>query len=77
MKKFLGILAISATMVACNNSADSTENKQDSIDSAANAQKELVDSSANATTNAIDSAADATKDKIDSSAAAKKDSTKH
>jgi hypothetical protein len=63
MKKFLGILVISATMVACNNSSDATDNKVDSTDSAAKAQKEMVSDSANATKNAIDSVHDA---KVDS-----------
>ena len=66
MKKFLGILAIAGTLVACNNSADSAENLKDSIDSAANVKTEKVDSAADATINKIDSTADAKKDAIDS-----------
>lgn len=31
MKKFLGILALAVTMVACNDSADSTDTTADSI----------------------------------------------
>lgn len=64
MKKFLGILVIAGTLVACNNSADSSENSKDSIDSAANAQKEAVDSNANNLQNQIDSSADAKKDSL-------------
>ena len=66
MKKFIAVLAIAGTLVACNNSADSAENKKDSIDSAANVQTDKIDSSANAATDKIDSAADAKKDAIDS-----------
>ena len=55
MKKFLGVLAIAGTLVACNNSADSAENKKDSIDSAANVQTDKIDSTADAKKDAIDS----------------------
>ena len=34
MKKFLGILAIAATLVACDNSANSEQRTKDSTDSA-------------------------------------------
>ena len=63
MKKFLGILAIAGTLVACNNSADSAENKTDSIDSVADVKTDVIDSVADAKKDAIDSTADA---KIDS-----------
>lgn len=72
MKKFLGILVIAGALVACNNSADSTEDKKDSIDSAANAQKEAVDSNANHMQNQIDSNANAKKDSLNA-----KDSVNH
>ena len=66
MKKFIAVLAIAGTLVACNNSADSAENKKDSIDSATNVTTDKIDSAADATINKIDSAADAKKDAIDS-----------
>jgi len=55
MKKILGILVIAGSLVACNDNANSTENKVDSADSAAKAQKEVVDSNAAAQKEAIDS----------------------
>lgn len=61
MKKFVVVLAIAGSVMACNNAADSTENKKDSIDSTASAVKGRMDSTA-----------DTEKDLIDSSAAAKK-----
>jgi len=64
MKKFLGILAIAGTLVACNNSANSTDNKVDSTDSAAKAQKAAVDTMAKEQKAAIDTNAKATKDSI-------------
>jgi len=72
MKKFLGILVIAGSLVACNNSADSTENKKDSTDSAASATKDAIDSSANAAKDVVDSSANATKDSLN-----KKDSAAH
>lgn len=33
MKKFLGILAIAGTLVACNNAADQEKRTKDSLDS--------------------------------------------
>ena len=39
MKKFLAIIAIAGTLIACNNAADSTENAQDSLDSVAAERK--------------------------------------
>jgi hypothetical protein len=65
MKKFLGILVIAASLVACNDNAATTENKQDSIDSATKAQNAVIDSSADARTDMNDSAAKAKKDSLD------------
>ena len=65
MKKILGILVIAGALVACNDNATSTENKQDSIDSAAKATTNKIDSSADAAINKVDSAADAKKDSLD------------
>jgi hypothetical protein len=72
MKKILGILVIAGSLVACNDNAASTENKKDSIDSAAKAKTDALDSAANAKTDAIDSAAKAKKDSLD-----KADSASH
>ena len=71
MKKILGILVIAGSLVACNDNAASTENKKDSIDSAAKATTNAIDSSADAAINKVDSTADVKKDsldKVDSSA---------
>ena len=69
MKKFLAIAVIACAMGACNNSGDSTKTDTDSsihsIDSSAEAKKDVIDSSA-----------EAKKDKVDSVAGAKKDSVK-
>jgi len=69
MKKFLAILLVAGSLVACNDSANGSENATDSIDSAASDVKDRLDQ-----TNASDNAIDSAKDKIDSSAEAKKDS---
>jgi hypothetical protein len=76
MKKFLGVLVIAASLAACNNSADSTDNKKDSLDSIASEKKEMIDSSAEAKKDAVDSVTNAKKEtlnKMDS--LNKKDST--
>ena len=65
MKKFLAVLAIAGTLVACNDSASSTEAKQDSIDSATNASKDMIDSSADARKDKLDSTAEMKKDALD------------
>jgi len=71
MKKFLGIMLIAGSLIACDNDATTTDNKQDSIDSAAKAQMEMVDSTADQKMDAIDSTRDQMKDSLD-----KMDSTK-
>ena len=65
MKKILGILVIAGSLVACNDNAASTENKKDSIDSAANVKTDVIDSSADAAINKVDSTAEAKKDSLD------------
>ncbi len=72
MKKLFAILAIAGSLAACNNSADSTSEKKDSIDSVTSERKDMVDSTTDAKKNMADSTADATKNKMDSSADAKK-----
>jgi hypothetical protein len=59
MKQLFAVLAIAGSLVACNNASESTENKIDSIDSAADQRIEAIDSAAEQKTEAIDSAADA------------------
>lgn len=68
MKKVFLVFAIAGSLVACNNAADTTGEKKDSIDSVANATKDMVDSTASQTKDAIDSTAEAKKDMIDSNA---------
>ena len=65
MKKYLGILAIAGVLVACNNSAESTGDKKDSLDSVANAQKEHIDSSAEAKKDVVDSITGVKKDIVE------------
>jgi hypothetical protein len=77
MKKLLGLFLIAAVLTACNNSAESTDNTKDSLDSIANLKKDAIDSSADAKKDAIDSTTQAKKetlDKLDS--LNKKDSTR-
>lgn len=79
MKKLFIVLAVAGAFTACNNSANTTDNAKDSLDSVAKERKEMVDSTTKATTNALDSSANARKDMIDSTTKAKKevlDSTK-
>jgi rubrerythrin len=68
MKKFLGILAIAAALTACNNESGTTEERKDSIDSAAAAAKDTVESKSDATKDAIESTAKMEKAVVDSSA---------
>jgi hypothetical protein len=72
MKKFLAVLAIAGFLTACNDSASSTDNAEDSIDSTASEVKDRLDSAENTGT-LSDNATDSAKNKIDSSAEAKKD----
>lgn len=79
MKKLFIVLAVAGALTACNNSANTTGNAKDSLDSVAKERKEMVDSTTNATTNTLDSSAKARKEMIDSTTKAKKevlDSTK-
>jgi hypothetical protein len=64
MKKFLGVLVIAASLVACNNSADTVDNTKDSLDSVEKAKKEGVENAADSTINKIDSTYDAAKDSL-------------
>ena len=66
MKKLLMIMAVAASLTACNNSANTEADMKDSVDSAANVQKEIIDSTADRKEEIIDSTAEAKKDVIDS-----------
>jgi len=65
MKKLLVVFAIAGSLVACNNSADTTENAKDSVDSTASEKKEMVDSTADQKKDMIDSTAEHKKDSLD------------
>ena len=72
MKRFLLILAFAGALTACNNSADTTGEKKDSIDSVASEKKDMVDSTADQQKNMIDSTADKKKDAVDAKDSLKK-----
>jgi hypothetical protein len=65
MKKFLAILAIAGTLVACNNAAESEGDAKDSLDSIASEKKEAIDSSAEVRKEVIDSTTEQKKEAID------------
>jgi len=65
MKRILVMFALAGTLAACNNSADSTSEKKDSLDSMASEKKEMVDSSAEQKKDMIDSTTEKKKDAID------------
>lgn len=65
MKRFLSIIALAGSLAACNNSADSTADAKDSLDSLANERKEMIDSSAEERKDKIDSTTELKKDAID------------
>jgi len=65
MKRIFVIFALAGSLVACNNSADSTEQTKDSIDSSATEKKEMIDSSAEQKKDMVDSSAERKKDAVD------------
>ncbi len=65
MKRFLTIIALTGTLTACNNSADSTAEQKDSLDSLANEKKEMIDSTAEQKKEAIDSTIEQKKENLD------------
>jgi hypothetical protein len=65
MKKFFAVLAIAGSLIACNDSANSTDNAQDSLDSVASEKKEVIDSSAEARKDVIDSTTEQKKEALD------------
>jgi hypothetical protein len=66
MKKLFMVMAAAAFLTACNNSADTTENTKDSLDSVANVKTDVIDSTADQKIENIDSTTEAKKDAIDS-----------
>jgi hypothetical protein len=78
MKRIFLASFLVVSLAACNNSADSTDNKKDSLDSLNSQQKERVDSSAEQKKDALDSSTQAKKDALDKADSAKRaDSVKH
>jgi hypothetical protein len=65
MKRFLTIIALAGTLAACNNSADSTADQKDSLDSLAGEKKEMIDSTAEQKKDVIDSTTEQKKEAID------------
>ncbi len=66
MKKLLLIFVTAATIVACDNAADSEARAKDSLDSIANAKKDVIDSSAEQRKDVIDSTTEQKKNVLDS-----------
>jgi len=65
MKRMFVILGLAGSLVACNNSADTTNEIKDSIDSSATEKKEMIDSTAEQKKDMIDSSAERKKDAVD------------
>ena len=76
MKRFLAILVLAGSLTACNNSASTTDEKKDSIDSTASEQKEMVDSNAKEQKEMIDSSAEKKKDVLEHKDSIKEKDTK-
>ena len=71
------MFALAGTLAACNNSANSTGEQKDSLDSLASEKKDMVDSTAEQQKDRIDSSTERKKDAIDKmDSLHKKDSTK-
>jgi hypothetical protein len=71
-KRFLLIFALAGSLAACNNSADTTGEKKDSIDSMASEKKDVIDSSAEQRKDMVDSSAEKKKDALDRADSLKK-----
>ena len=65
MKRLFVIFALAGALTACNNSADTTGEMKDSLDSVASEKKEMVDSSAEQKKDNIDSTTEMKKDAVD------------
>jgi len=77
MKKLFIVLAVAGTLTACNNSADTTADTKDSIDSVAGEKREAIDSTAEQKKDAVDSTAEQKKEALDRlDSLNRKDSTK-
>ena len=63
MKKFLGILFIAASLVACNDSA-TTDAKKDSVEKNADSLKDKVEDHSDAVKDSIEDRSDAVKDSL-------------
>lgn len=72
MKKIFFAAVIALAFTACNNSADSTADKKDSIDSTTNVKNENIDSSAEHKKDVNDSIGDKKKDSLDKADSANK-----
>ncbi len=76
MKKILLAGLIAASLSACNNSGESTENKKDSLDSIASEQKNMIDSTAERKENRIDSVTERKKDSLERKDSMKRENKK-
>lgn len=65
MKRILVIFALAGSLAACNNSANTTGDQKDSLDSIASEKKDVVDSTAEQQKDRIDSNTERKKDAID------------
>jgi hypothetical protein len=65
MKRILAMFLLAGSLAACNNSADTTGEKKDSLDSTASERKDMVDSSADQKKDMIDSSTERKKDALD------------
>jgi hypothetical protein len=75
MKKLLIVLAAAGFLTACNNSANTTSDKKDSLDSVAKEKKGMIDSTADAKKNAVDSTTQAKEKMLDKKDSAMKHDT--
>ena len=66
MKRLITVMAIAATLAACNDTGNSAANTKDSLDSVASEKKDMVDSTADNRKDMIDSTTEAKKDMVDS-----------
>jgi hypothetical protein len=65
MKRIFLIMAVAGSLLACTNSADSTSDAKDSLDSLTNEKKEDIDSTADERKEALDSLNQQKKDAMD------------
>jgi hypothetical protein len=65
MKRILAMFLLAGSLVACNNSGETTGDKKDSLDSMATERKDMVDSTADQKKDMIDSSTDRKKDSLD------------